>query len=159
LFYDDKVDQKVKASKYFLYLCYSHENMMYMIEHETLFGVVSRTLRESFKDNLDMTLYLLNVFQSYSNFTQFHQFLMSNQIGDTTVKIVEHEIKRYKNRVKDFRGKMEIYEKARAAGSEEAEAMEQHLRKEERNLSIMIKKQEKVLFVAFHLLMNLAEDL
>ena len=54
---------------------------------------------------------------------------------------------------------MEMYEQARAAGSDQVEAMEQQLRKEERNLSIMIKKQEKVLFVGFHLLMNMAEDL
>ena len=33
------------------------------------------------------------------------------------------------------------------------------LRKEERKLVTMIKKQEKVLFVSFHLLLNLAEDL
>jgi hypothetical protein len=37
--------------------------------------------------------------------------------------------------------------------------MVQVMRKEERKLSLMIKKQEKVLFVAFHLLLNLAEDL
>ena len=33
------------------------------------------------------------------------------------------------------------------------------LRKEEKKLAVMVKKQEKVLFVAFHLLLNLAEDL
>jgi hypothetical protein len=33
------------------------------------------------------------------------------------------------------------------------------VRKEEKKLAVMIKKQEKVLFVAFHLLLNLAEDL
>ena len=33
------------------------------------------------------------------------------------------------------------------------------MRKEEKKLAVMIKKQEKVLFVAFHLLLNLAEDL
>ena len=33
------------------------------------------------------------------------------------------------------------------------------MRKEERKLAMMIRKQEKVLFVAFHLLLNLAEDL
>lgn len=37
--------------------------------------------------------------------------------------------------------------------------MADYLRKEEKKLAIMIKKQEKVLFVAFHLLLNLAEDL
>lgn len=33
------------------------------------------------------------------------------------------------------------------------------MRKEERTLATTIKRQEKVLFVAFHLLLNLAEDL
>mmetsp|Transcript_17910 Transcript_17910/g.12881 ORF Transcript_17910/g.12881 Transcript_17910/m.12881 type:complete len:102 (+) Transcript_17910:441-746(+) len=33
------------------------------------------------------------------------------------------------------------------------------MRKEEKKLAIMVRKQEKVLFVAFHLLLNLAEDL
>jgi hypothetical protein len=31
--------------------------------------------------------------------------------------------------------------------------------KEERKLSVTIRKQEKVLFVAFHILLNLSEDL
>lgn len=33
------------------------------------------------------------------------------------------------------------------------------VKSDERKLAVMIKKQEKVLFVAFHLLLNLAEDL
>jgi hypothetical protein len=37
--------------------------------------------------------------------------------------------------------------------------MAEYMRKEEKKLAIMVKKQEKVLFVAFHLLLNLAEDL
>jgi len=46
-----------------------------------------------------------------------------------------------------------------AAGTENYAPMADYLRKEERKLGVMIKKQEKVLFVAFHLLLNLAEDL
>jgi hypothetical protein len=48
-----------------------------MLEHETLFGTVSRTLRDDFKKSLELTLYLLNIFQAYSNFTQFHEFLLT----------------------------------------------------------------------------------
>jgi hypothetical protein len=33
------------------------------------------------------------------------------------------------------------------------------MQKEEKKLAVVVKKQEKVLFVAFHLLLNLAEDL
>jgi hypothetical protein len=45
-----------------LYLCFSNENMEYMLEHETLFGTISRTLRDDFKKSLELTLYLLNIF-------------------------------------------------------------------------------------------------
>lgn len=44
-------------------------------------------------------------------------------------------------------------------GTEEYQELSEYMRKEEKKLAIMIKKQEKVLFVAFHLLLNLAEDL
>ena len=44
-------------------------------------------------------------------------------------------------------------------GKPEYEKMLNHMRKEERKLGIMVRKQEKVLFVAIHLLLNLAEDL
>ena len=46
-----------------------------------------------------------------------------------------------------------------AHGTPQYEEMAQIVRKEERQLAVMIKRQEKVLFVAFHLLLNLAEDL
>ena len=79
--------------------------MEIMLEHDTLFGTVSRTLRDDCKKSIELTLYLLNIFQAYSNFTQFHEFLISNQIGDTTIKIIDHEIKRYVVRVKEFKDK------------------------------------------------------
>ena len=46
-----------------------------------------------------------------------------------------------------------------AQGLPQYEEMAQIMRKEEKKLAVMVKKQEKVLFVAFHLLLNLAEDL
>ena len=83
-----------------------------MLDHETLFGTVSRTLRDDYKKSIDLTLYLLNIFQAYSNFTQFHQFLSTTQIGDTTIKIIDHEIKRYVVRVKEFKQKANDMQRA-----------------------------------------------
>jgi sRNA-binding regulator protein Hfq len=51
--------------------------MEMMLEHETLFGTLSRTLRDDYKKSIELTLYLLNIFQAYSNFTQFHEFLIT----------------------------------------------------------------------------------
>lgn len=78
-----------------------------MLSHETLLGTVSRTLRDDYKKSMELALYLLNIFQAYSNFSEFHEFLITNQIGDTTIKIIDHEIKRYVQRVKDFKEKSE----------------------------------------------------
>lgn len=52
-----------------------------------------------------------------------------------------------------------LVQRAQAQGLPQYEEMAQILRKEEKKLSLMIRKQEKVLFVAFHLLLNIAEDL
>jgi len=54
-----------------------------MIEHESLLPLVSRILRDDYKKSLDLSLYILNVFYAYSHFTEFHQLLSENQIGDT----------------------------------------------------------------------------
>ena len=138
MFYDESVDVKTQGAMSLLYLCFSHENMEYMLEHETLFGTVSRTLRDDFRKSIDLTLYLLNIFQAYSNFTQFHEFLSTNQIGDTTMKIVEHEIKRYVVRVKEFRNKsMDLQ---RAQGNPDYPELLDHMRKEEKKLGVMVKK-------------------
>ena len=51
--------------------------MEFMLEHETLLSTMARTLRDDFKKSLELTLYLLNFFQAYSNFTQFHEWLLN----------------------------------------------------------------------------------
>jgi hypothetical protein len=61
-FYEEAVEHKVQGAMSLLYLCFSNENMEYMLEHETLFGTISRTLRDDFKKSLELTLYLLNIF-------------------------------------------------------------------------------------------------
>ena len=73
------------------------------------------------------------------------------------MKIIDHEIKRYVVRVKEFKEKTNRVKSME--GTAEFDQACDELRKDERKLVTMIKKQEKVLFVAFHLLLNLAEDL
>jgi len=73
------------------------------------------------------------------------------------MKIIDHEIKRYVLRVREFKRKTEEMNKLQ--GTPEYAEMIQNRHKEEQKLGVMVKKQEKVLFVAFHLLLNLAEDL
>lgn len=62
LFYEEDVVQKSRGAQSILYLCLSNEHMEIMLEHETLFGTVSRTLRDDYKKSIELTLYLLNIF-------------------------------------------------------------------------------------------------
>lgn len=62
MFYDEGSETKTEGAMSLLYLCFSHENMEIMLDHETLFGTVARTLRDDYKKSIDLTLYLLNIF-------------------------------------------------------------------------------------------------
>lgn len=75
------------------------------------------------------------------------------------MKIIDHEIKRYVLRVRAFKKDQDTLEQMQMTHNPEIENHIKHMRKEEAKLGVMVKKQEKVLFVAFHLLLNLAEDL
>ena len=77
LFYEEQIDQKIRGGQSILYLCLSNKNMEIMLSHETLLGTVSRTLRDDFKKSMELALYLLNIFQAYSNFSEFHEFLIT----------------------------------------------------------------------------------
>lgn len=83
MLYSENMDQKLKGCVHILYLCFSSINMEEMVEHESCLPAVSRILRDEYKKSLDLSLYLLNVFYAYSHFTDFHQLLVQNQVGDS----------------------------------------------------------------------------
>jgi len=60
-------------------------------------------------------------------------------------------------RVNEFKKKSEDLQALK--GGDDYRPAAEELKKEEKKLASTIKKQEKVLFVAFHLLLNLGEDL
>lgn len=63
--------------------------------------------------------------------------MITNQIGDTTIKIIDHEIKRYVVRVKEFKDKSE---NLKNLSVDEYEQASQDLRKDEKKLASIIKK-------------------
>ena len=54
------------------------------------------------------------------------------------MKIVEHEIKRYVVRVKEYKQKLADLQNAQ--GTEQYQEMAEYMRKEEKKLAIMVKK-------------------
>lgn len=122
---------------------------------------MSRTLRDNKKD-LKLAQYFLNIFYAFSNFTDYHPFLLQNlKIGDTCVLIMEYEIERYKTRTLEFLSMKKQLEAAQHTPSANTnlDEMLKVYKEEEKALALTIIKQERVLFLAIHILFNLAEDL
>ncbi|CAD8127078.1 unnamed protein product [Paramecium sonneborni] len=142
VFYDEKLEPKKEAAKQILGLATQQQNLEYLISHEQLLSTLSRTLRDEHKKSTELTLYLLCVFYILSNYLEFHQILSEHQIGDITMKIIESQIQRFDLRY------AELMEK---------QGQPQQLQ-ELRKLNLMIAKQEKLFYVGFTILMNMAED-
>ncbi|CAD8046643.1 unnamed protein product [Paramecium primaurelia] len=141
-FYDEKIEPKKEAAKKILGLAARQENLELLISHEQFLSTISRTLRDEHKKSTELTLYLLCVFYIVSNYLEFHQILSEHQIGDITMKIIESQIQRFDLRY------AELMEK---------QGQPQQLQ-ELKKLNLMIAKQEKLFYVGFTILMNMAED-
>ena len=71
-------------------------------------------------------------------------YFIQNQIGDTTMKIIDHEIKRYVVRVKEFKEKSENLKNI--VGQEGYEVKVEELRKDEKKLAVSIFKSLIILY-------------
>mmetsp|Transcript_22516 Transcript_22516/g.76554 ORF Transcript_22516/g.76554 Transcript_22516/m.76554 type:complete len:799 (+) Transcript_22516:38-2434(+) len=140
----DEIDVKVKATAKIAQLGRQTELMEVLASHESLLGALSRVLREEGRKSIDLTTNIISVFFSLSNFSAFHQVILANQIGDNTMRIIDLEVKRQEER-----------ERALSEKSAKGEKIDDALQKK---LTVAQRKQEKLLYVCFYLLLNIAED-
>mmetsp|Transcript_30666 Transcript_30666/g.30305 ORF Transcript_30666/g.30305 Transcript_30666/m.30305 type:complete len:609 (-) Transcript_30666:29-1855(-) len=141
--YSDNPDDKIQASRQLLYLFNEAENIEIIVSHESLPGILGRTLRDEYKTSMELSLYLSGVFYIISNYSQLHQIVLQNQIGDTCMKIIEYHIQRHELR------RSEIQNLKKDAEYE----------KKLKNMEILEKKQNKLLWLCFSILLNLSEDI
>lgn len=147
-----------------LQLCREVMNLEKIIQDSTIMGALARVLQEEFKKSVELTFNILRIFLAFSNFMEMHGLMANHRVGMLTMKIVDYEVKRWGHREDERLGREaeyhEIVERAREDG-EEAAALRrvQRLRENDKiKQRILQVKSEKMLFVAFYILINLAED-
>jgi len=142
--YDDP-ETATQATYMILQLARSPENLEQLLENEALLGLLARLLQEEGPKSMDLAINILYILYSFSNFSQFHPALYQARVGNYVLSVIELENKRH--RVRE-------HERAQQRGSgDPAEDKE----KEKRH-RLMLRKQEKLLYVCFHVLLNLAEE-
>ncbi|GAQ89168.1 Kinesin associated protein KAP [Klebsormidium nitens] len=129
------LDEKVRATGLILQLARQTENLEGLLTHTTLLGALARVLREDGRKSLDLSLNIVGVYFAFSNFSQFHQVLVEQQIGTLTMGIIDLEVQRI-----------------------DAKAAEGAVSPGDRPASRASRRQEKLLYLCFYLLLHLAED-
>ena len=143
--YDDP-ETATQATYMILQLARSPENLEALLENEALLGLLARLLQEEGPKSMDLAINILYILYSFSNFSQFHPVLYQARVGNYVLQVIELEAKRYRVREHER-------QKQRQAGGDPSEEKE----KEKRH-RLMLRKQEKLLYVCFHVLLNLAEE-
>ena len=148
--YDEDLEQKVEASAKIALLVKRTDRLEPLLAHESLLGALARVLREDGKKSVDLSINVLSVFFALSHFSQFHQFIAEHQIGDMSMKLLDLECRRTELRERE-EGAPVAQQMMRALENASRDPKEAKLVK-------VLKRQDKLLYVATYLLLNISED-
>ncbi|GAX77716.1 hypothetical protein CEUSTIGMA_g5159.t1 [Chlamydomonas eustigma] len=152
--YEEDMSKKVRATGMISQLFRKTENFETLLSHETLLQTLSRLMREEMKRSIDLCINIVSVYFSISNFSQFHPVIMDNQIGALTMDLIDLEIKRTEHRAaEEGISPAMVAQKALDASTGQVQLQER-----EKKLLALIQKQDRLLYLCFYLLLNLAED-
>lgn len=154
--YEERMDLKVQGAKCILRVASEARNLEILSEHDTLLGVLSRELRESFKKSNELCIAIICTFLCFSHFKLFHQCLMRSQCGDVTMRVLEYESQRHQVRKEDINKKIRrVQEMGEMSTSEDRK----QLFKDEHKYKMQLSKQNKLMHVCQLVLLDFAEDI
>ena len=198
LLYADEMETRVRGTALILQLARDASNLEYLIQNEPLMGALSRMVKEDHKRSMDLVINIMYIFFSFSIFSQMHPLIINYRVGNETMRVIEHEMKRHAVRIQELRVLQEIADlqgrgepvdealwaklgehsgkgKGKGKGKEGKSAQEESggksssgrrrdsrkrvdMDREKKKTRLLLRKQERLLFVCFHLLLNVAED-
>ncbi len=157
---------QVRGTAMILSLCRNVLNLEQLIQNGTVMGALTRVLQEEYKKSVELSFNILRIFLAFSNFVEMHPLMTNYRIGVLTMKALELQVNRTEHRKIEQQTKEEIWnlelKQAREIGGEEGLDRVDKIRmdkakdiKTQRNIAV---KENKLMFVALHVLINLAED-
>ncbi|KAJ3007877.1 hypothetical protein HKX48_008897 [Thoreauomyces humboldtii] len=150
----EEIPEKIKSTRSVLELARGPQNLDALVGNEALISALARVLREDNRKSTALNTNIVTIFYSFSQFQQFQAIITTHKVGDMCLRIVEMELKRFAIWVEDLKA---FQLKATQNPTDKAAVAE--LDQETRKFQAMLQKQDQLLFVSFHLLLNLANDL
>ena len=167
LLYDDDPATRAEGVAGVARFAAEAKNLATLAAHETLPQTLARVLREDGRRSADIATNVMAVFFALSNASAFHGLILGNQVGDATLRVVDLELRRAAERRKtqkftlatSFFAKSSSREdrgesttKTTSSDDDDIDAFEA------RRVVSSEKKRDALLYVAFYLLLNVAED-
>ena len=174
--------EKISGTASIVELARDASNLEILSSNNSLMSALARLLKDNYKHNIGLSTNIMYIWFSFSNFSQLHGVLTTRRIGSDTFKVIDFEIRRERLRQRELQTKTrianiqdrggqvpeELWEelagrsKAGEDGVIEAGSKEDHplidIESERKSTKHLIRMQDKLLFVCFHILLNLAED-
>ena len=156
-----------KGTLLILRLCRDVMNLEQLIQNGTVMGAVTRVFQEEYKRSLDLSFNILRIFLAFSNFVEMHSLMAQYKIGVLTMRWIDFEALRCAAIEQEYREREEALarqlEESKRSGDPQdyAKALEKARKSREKEAAkqrAFSRKQDRVFFVAFYILLNLAED-
>ena len=119
-----------------------------LADADSLLPVLSRTLAENHKRNIDLSVYLLSIFYILSNYSQFQDLLTDNKVGISIIDVLENQIQRFDLLYSEY---IEMWRKNNEDDRVNA-------KKKLKILNVLIWKQDKLFFVCLNILFNISSN-
>jgi len=139
----DGIEASITATASILALAREPTNLEHLVADDRLLGCVTRVLADEGKKSSDLAINIVSIVYALSSYSDFHQKLLDFKVGSMVMDVVDLEIKRHALREREKAG--------RGGAPESAE--------DEKRDRVRLRKQEKLLYVCLHVLLNLAEDI
>lgn len=147
LLYEDKYEDKVKGARSLLVLIADPENLFKLVtEKDSQLYIISRTIKDEHKNSTELLIHLLGFFYTFSFYDEFHQLLVEHSIGETCMNIIEFQYAKY------------VIRKNAIMKLEDSNIAIRDFQKESDKFLFLVRKQDRILRLAFTILMHLAED-
>lgn len=98
---------------------------------------------------MELVIHILAFFYTVSYYQEFHEVCISNSIGETCIFIIEYQYAKYIIRKNEI-----IKKELESSGTNNKLAFQKELDK----FLFLVRKQDRILRIAFSILMHLAED-
>lgn len=147
--YEDKYEDKVRGARSLLVLIVDPNNIVSLItEKNSQIDVISRTLKDEYKKSMELLIHLLAFFTTFSYYEEFHPLLAEHSIGETCMHVIEFQYAKYVIR------RNEIIRKGETLSLSNPKEYQKELDK----FLFLVRKQDRILRLAFTILMHLADD-